>query len=350
MQRAFITIALIVALPATAGEGDVRYDHGLRIQSQSSSLHLTTRLQGRALMESDEPLSAHLARIRFSGKGHLVHDNVKYKFQLALEKGQVRVKDLYTDLDLGSAKLRIGQSKEAWSRQQITSSSQLALIDRSITDTDFYAGRGFGVMLHNGLGKSKRVEWALNAHLDDQLLQRDKETGIGNWNNTQQHVLPVVGGRLGYSSEGMKGYNEADLQGGGLRAAVAISAKAHLSDIDDTQGAYTQLDFALKAHGANLLGAVYGGERLVNGKLKPCGSGAHVQGGFMLNNKLQLAGRTAFTEFEGVVNTEVGGGVNVLLDGYHLYWQTGAYHVTRAAGADQVGKTWTAQSQVQLIF
>ena len=54
----------------------------------------------------------------------------KATIQVDLGKGAVNLKDAYADLVVGQVVVRLGQFKKPFSRQQLISSSRLALVDR----------------------------------------------------------------------------------------------------------------------------------------------------------------------------------------------------------------------------
>ena len=95
----------------------------------------------------------------------------KATIQVDLGKGAVNLKDAYADLVVGQVVVRLGQFKKPFSRQQLISSSRLALVDRAATDKAFKAGRDLGLMIHNG--NKGRFEYALgafNGHGDKGVL------------------------------------------------------------------------------------------------------------------------------------------------------------------------------------
>src|SRR5690606_20191191 len=104
-----------------------------------------------------------VTRARLTLKGKLLMPGLSYKFQADFGKGSVALKDYYFDYCLPNQVLciRPGQFKRPFSRQHITSSGKLELVDRSLTDKAFGAGRDIGVMLHDNYEKSPMFEYAL---------------------------------------------------------------------------------------------------------------------------------------------------------------------------------------------
>jgi hypothetical protein len=100
--------------------------------------------------------------------------------------------------------------------------------------------------------------------------------------------------RLGVNVGGIKGYSEADLEGGPLRLAAAVSYK--LMNIQDTEtaplGHGLEIDMMLKMSGVSFQLA---GILMKNGEADAQFAG-HAQGGaFVLPKRLQLAGRVGVT-------------------------------------------------------
>ena len=141
------------------------YNKGFFIQDQDGNFKVSigNRVQSRFTYEGVDGINAggtdesqfSIPRARLTFKGHAFNPDLKFKFQTDYGKGFLTLKDFFVNYKLSSAvQLRVGQWKRPFSRQQINSSGKLALVDRSITDKQFGAGRDIGIALHNNYEKS----------------------------------------------------------------------------------------------------------------------------------------------------------------------------------------------------
>ncbi|HWN72081.1 MAG TPA: porin, partial [Haliangium sp.] len=181
------------ATPAAAPEStplaSTGYDKGFFIESADRSFSLKTqaRVQFRytftSALEADEVTMEEsrdndsvfaVQRGRLTLGGHAFTKDLGYKLQADFGRGSVSLKDFYADYRIaGDALVRFGQYKRPFSRQQITSSGNLELVDRAITDGYYRAGRDAGVMVHNNYEKSPELEWA-----------------VGLFNGTGENIVP----------------------------------------------------------------------------------------------------------------------------------------------------------------
>lgn len=362
MPAAAGTLLMLASLsrPARAQEAEdasVRYDRGFVIESPDGAFSLKTqaRVQVRyTLLSAPDPDAAGDSRLigsqfavqraRLTLGGHAFTDDLGYKFQSDFGKGSVSLKDFYVDYRVaGDVRVRAGQYKRPFSRQQITSSGSQELVDRAITDKYFGAGRDVGVTVHNNYEKSPDIEWA-----------------VGLFNGTGENVVPdklnpALVARVGYNHGGIKGYTEADLEGGPLRFGVGASVLSELDlDGDDASGIRSELDYVIKMEGFSTTGGVYfataqDGEGFADQASQALGF--HVQAGYTVAHTHQVAGRYALIEPQ----TEGEGRLQEASIGYSLYrfehglkWQTDL-----AVGLDQgqsFGDDMQLRSQLQLSF
>lgn len=336
----------------------VGYKKGFFIKGEDErfALKLQARVQSRYTFESvEDPATGDRAtetsfavqRARLALSGHAFDEDLTFKFQSDFGKGSVSLKDFYIDYKIGSeARIRTGQWKKPFSRQQITSSGRQALVDRSITDKFFRAGRDIGVGVHNNYDKSPEIEWAAGVF---------NGTGEGT---VPDKLSPVIVARVGYNQGGIKGYSEADLEGGPLRYGIGASVQSELDfDEDNDSGVRAELDYVVKVNGLSSNGGVYvstaqevpGAEDTGFANQAYEATGFHLQLGYMLAEHHQLAGRYALIAPDG------GGNLQEITVGYSLYqfahnfkWQTDA-SVLQVAGADLGGEI-RVRTQLQLSF
>ena len=334
------------------------HDKGFFAQSADGAhkVVLGGRLQGRFTYAhdpeeiSDSPEAGDmlfaLKRGRVFLKGRAYGEDLTYKFQADFGKGDARLKDFYLDYALwkGSLHVRAGQYKRPFSRQQLTSSGRQTFVDRALTDEAFGAGRDLGLMLHNGSGEAAGLEWAagvFNGHGENQV--------------PDARFRPALVARLGYNHGGIKGYSEADLEGGPLRFALAASGKLDLDGATEADnGLRAEVDYIVKTGGLSSTGAFYAA--LPIDETASEGMGYHAQVGYMLGDGWQPALRYAAHMPEGDVGgrSEVSLGLSRYLRQHAFKWQT---DLTYAASdmVDDAGQVITTsdvmlRTQVQLVF
>jgi hypothetical protein len=306
------------ATPAApiAHSGNTGYDKGFFIKSDDGkfALKIKARVQPYLAMARSKTPAAdwtgafEVRRARLILEGNLHGDDLRYKIQSDFGKGNPSLKDWYADARLsGSTWIRAGQWKRPFSRQQITSSGKLELADRAITDKGFGAGRDIGVALHNGYEDSPAIEWIVGvwngtgdaAGFDVDLT--DPADPVVSVTNVPREFKPAFIGRVGLNSEGIKGYSEADLEGGPLRWAAAASFWGEADfDRDDTSNDKVELDFIVKAQGFTGSGAVYAMTRQAGTHVlsdqELAYIGFHLQTGYMIKPTWQGVARFAMID------------------------------------------------------
>jgi hypothetical protein len=301
-----------------------------------------------------------IARGRVTLEGH-VFGKTDYKFQTEFGKGFVFLRDYYLDQPLGPVRLRVGQWKKPYSRQQITSSGSLQLIDRSITDSFSGAGRDIGLAFHSGYEKTPDgLEWAVgvfNGTGDRSHIECETETVMmmttvdcGLPTNVPHDIGPTVVARVGFNHGGIKGYSESDLEGGPLRLGAGVSYMVDLAEGEsDPMVHRVGADLMLKVMGASLTGGFY----LINA-LDEMGErqndiGFHAQAGYFLTPKqLEVAARFAQIPEGDDELREILGGLNWFFQGHSLKWQLDG-GVLQSTTDPKVTEL-VLRSQAQLVF
>ena len=292
----------------------VGYDKGFFIKSDNGKFAMKMRARVQpyyTVTRTSEPkdyLNAfEVRRARLTLSGHAHTRALTYKFQTDYGKGFVTLKDFYFDVELApKVYVRAGQWKRPFSRQQIASSSNLEMTERAITDRAFGAGRDIGLAMLNHYEKSPEVEWtvgifngtgdgsAIASELDPMTME--VETKLPT--NVPKKFKPALIARVGLNRGGIKGYSEADLEGGPLRFGVGASVWLE-GDFDDNDASNqkAEVDYILKAGGFSTNGGVYAmTEQDGAGVLDAARSlvGFHVQAGYMVVPKrVNLAARYA---------------------------------------------------------
>jgi len=305
-----------------AGKGSVGYDKGFYIKTDDGkfSLNFTGRVQPFFVSTyTAEPKNfANAFEVR---RGRLVFDGnihskkLFYKFQADFGKGVVTLKDYHFDLELSKdVLLRMGQWKRPFSRQQITSSGRLETPDRAITDKAFGAGRDIGIAIGNRYEKSPDLEWivgvfngtgdaakleGVSVTLDPMTGEPIVDTAKAKFNNVPKDFLPALVARIGINRNGIKGYSEADLEGGPLRWGVGGSVQLEGDfDENDKSNQRLEVDYVVKAEGFSSTGGFYA---MTDQKADAATDveaslvGFHLQGGYMVVPKRwQLAARYGY--------------------------------------------------------
>ena len=274
----------------------------LKIGARVQTLLDVDSTEGASSRQDRWAFSIHRARLTFSG--HAFTKKLGYKLQTDFGKGFVTLKDFYLDAGLSDTIwLRAGQWKRPFSRQQINSSGNLELVDRAITDKQFKQGRDVGVVVHNGYEDAPELEWNVgvwNGQGDKASFTPvvDEVTGEvtgGSFSNVPKDFMPLFIARVGLNKNGLKGYSEADLEGGPVRWGVgaAVWAEADLDGGDDQQQQAT-VDAVIKVNGfsASLAGFL----QTVRGDTELATLGGHVQIGYVFGEgtrRMNAVGRYA---------------------------------------------------------
>ncbi|HLL23704.1 MAG TPA: porin [Kofleriaceae bacterium] len=297
----------------------VGYDKGFFIKSDDGkySLKITGRVQPFLNVTRTEGPPNNVAsnfevrRARLVLEGNIHSKKLLYKMQSDFGRGFVTLKDFHADVALADdVWLRVGQWKRPFSRQQINSSGRLEVTDRAITDRAFGAGRDIGFALRNDYEKSPAFEWVVGVFngtgdaarvtstttIDPMTMMPTTTTGLPT--NVPRDFRPVVVARAGINANGLKGYTEADLEGGPLRHGVAASVWLEGDfDEDDKSNQKIEVDGVVKVEGLSASAGVYAQTDQTGSSVTDAEEsllGFHVQAGYMVVPKhWQVAGRYA---------------------------------------------------------
>lgn len=157
--------------PGSPPQFNVYWDKGLRFKSEDGNFKL--KLGGRIMNDwgwfnEDHDISRRIgdqvdgtefrrARLYLSGE---IYGNIGFKAQYDFAGGDPEFKDAYMELKkipiLGN--FRVGQFKEPFSFEELTSSKYITFMERSLNNV-FAPGRNTGFMLHNH-ALDNRMTWA----------------------------------------------------------------------------------------------------------------------------------------------------------------------------------------------
>lgn len=326
------------------------YKKGFFLQSADGdfSMKLKGRIQARFEFDSvdggterEENYAISIPRARIKLAGNLYGSELDYSLQLDMGKGQVSLKDALLNYKVGEKVwVRVGQFKKPFSRQQISSSGKQTFVDRAITDKGFGSGRDIGVMLHNRFEKSPTVEWAVgvfngtgdkgqfSGDVEVDTMTGEGEVTSGKFSNVPDKMAPMVVARVGYNSGKMKGYSEADLEGGPLRFGLGASVLSEFdSDNDDSSMVAGQLDYIVKNNGFSSTGGIYIATGQDGAKFSDqalAAIGAHAQFGYVLSGNVQPAVRYELVAPDGPDNNvhAVRGAVSLYKEKHNFKWTT----------------------------
>ena len=356
----------------------VGYDKGFFLQDEKGLFRLVigARIQGRLAFErveshetddagedvaattNEDSYQFSIPQARLKLSGHVFSERVAYNVQPDFgNKGYPALISAYGDFGLvpDVLHLRVGQWERPFSRQQITSSGSFHLVDRAITDKAFGAGRDLGVAFHNNYEKSPKLEWALgvfngagdkpwfdggfegtgatdedgNITVEGDVSSKAKPT------NVPDKLRPALVARIGFNTGKIKGYSEADLEGGPFRFGMAASVQADFdAAYEQTAATRGELDFIMKVRGFSLDGAVYvasaqDGDGFADQRYAAWG--LHAQAGYVIAGRVEPVIRYALVDLDGDDNNsqEILGGLSIYFFKHNLKWQTEAGSVLR---------------------
>jgi phosphate-selective porin OprO/OprP len=284
---------------------------GLRISFPKAEINLTQRIQVRYTYEQFEDIrtppstlptsledkgSFRVRRMKTKFDGWIFSKNLTYELQANWAAPTNELEDANIDYDFTGGKrafrLRAGQYKAAFGRQELTSSGSQQFVDRAITNT-FAPARQIGLQAWGQLGSAAAadmLEWRAGAY---------NGNGVNQTTNDNEKYL--LAGRVMYSPWGSVGYSESNLEAYDLRLSIAGEVLNNDLIVRPATGAATGtydktvgIDVALKAFKAlSVFGAYYDGSRENPAGVKTDRNGWVGQVGWLLTPNWEVAGRYA---------------------------------------------------------
>ncbi|NOU29920.1 MAG: hypothetical protein HOO96_18605 [Polyangiaceae bacterium] len=327
---------------AKAASGRVGFDDGLYVSTADDAHRISVggRLMTRFAVAREDGLvqsrfSIPTARARISGHVFSTNDFV---ISGELGRGAFELRDAYLDRPIFGARLRLGQFKVPYSRQQLTSLSRMQFTERALTNAFSNADRDLGISLyHRPEPKSRGVEWYL---------------GVFNGGGVApaqlvDHALPRVAARIGWSSARVNGYDEADFDGGPLRVAAALGYLGDLTPTDAMVHRFN-VDGILKFYGTSLSWAAYLNSRPSPAETRKLAIGYHAQiGHFLVPRRLEFGARFSRIPEAQRERQEVLAVMNIYGFEHRLKWQVegGTF---RTPGSDVLD--WLLRIQMQVVI
>lgn len=187
-------------------------DFKLKINLQLQPQYQFVAVENQANNGKTHTFQLRRARIIFSGNAF--YPELTYKFQLEAKGGRVstpRDADVATGPNLRDGwlnykvsngfNIKAGQFKTAHNREELTSSSKLQFVDRSINNEVFTFARSLALMFHGSFFE-KQLEYAIFVAND--VARRN----VTNFNNEI-----VAGGKIVWNALGYHGYTMSDIKG-----------------------------------------------------------------------------------------------------------------------------------------
>ncbi len=354
-------LAVVVATtPAVAGEA--AYDKGFVIKDGDFKLKTQGRVQTRYTWDAEDvgdetENSQHFAiqRARLKLSGNAFSKALKFKFQADWGKGGAALKDFAVTYVFEKKVLQVtlGQFKRNFSRHQLTSSGKLALIDRAITDKALPSGRDIGFTVGNGK-KGVAFEWSVGvfngtgdkARFVPKIDSATGEVTGGKFSNVPDDFKPAIVARAAYNHGKIKGYSDADLEGGGLRFSVAGNSYYDANATNDEDPVWIGgVDYALKASGFSSVGGFY-----IDTTKDAEGKAFFAQAGYLVSDRYQPVARHAqiMADEGDAKKVETTLGLSVYFFGHNAKLQAdySLLDTTDSAGEETNDKRLRAQLQL----
>jgi hypothetical protein len=362
--------------PAPVGP-NAGYDKGFFLRSDDGNYKLTTkaRVQSRftyvATDKGPEQAAFSVERARLVLKGNAFGTDFEYFFQTEFGKNSPSLKDFYVDYKMCSeARVRAGQWTRPFARQHITSDGSQEMLDRSSVDKAFGSGRDVGLALQNDYEQSPEFEYAVgvfngtgDAAVTTGAVVVNPATNSGtiakaSASNVPSLFDPAVVFHVGYNYGGIKGYSEADLEGGGLRFGVAAASMVNFdANNNDDSRVRAELDGVLKLEGLSLSSTVYVASKQTGSGFGDRASdaiGSNSQIGYVIGKKFQPAFRFGVVSKKktpgglvapNAITRELGLALNYYIEGHSLALTTeGAMLHVQDTNTDDL--RWTTQLQL----
>ena len=355
---------------------NVQYRYpGLRLSFPKAEINLSSRMQIRYTHEQFDDIrtrptpfpttledrgSFRIRRMRVKFDGWIYTRDLTYELQwdLADTSGN-QLQDANIDYDFTAGKklfrLKAGQFKAPFSHQQLTSSGNQQLVDRSLLDAFFVPGRQLGVQLWGQVGTVAApdfVDWRVG------VFNGNGRTSTANDNDEFQYVARVV-----VSPWGGVGYSESNLEAYDFRLSFAGEFNNNDAIIQPATGAWTGTE--VETFGAGVLlkavkalflkGQYYSGQSETGAGVETDRDGWMVQGGWLFTPKWEVACRYGVldpnTDTDNNDQTEWRAGLSWYMNKHNWKLQADYGETENEAAAPTTFRTLKElRIQAQLIF
>jgi hypothetical protein len=347
---------------------------GLRLSFPKAEINLSNRLQVRYTSEQfddirnppsplpsslEDKSSFRIRRFKTKFDGWIYSKDLTFELQLNWTDTANPLEDANFDYDFTSGKkffrLKAGQFKAPFSQQQLTSSGNQQLVDRSILDAFYAPGRQLGAQMWGQFGPhavADFVDWRFG------VFNGNGRTTTANDNDKFEYV-----GRVMVSPWGSVGYSESNLEAYDFRLSFAGEYNNNDTIVQPATGSRTGTDVetfgagvVLKAFKSLFLyGQYYSGESETSAGAETDRDGWMIQGGWLFTPKWEIAGRWAQvdpnTDTDDNDQTEWRAGISWYMNKHN--WKIQAdYGITKneAAAATTFRELKELRVQAQLTF
>lgn len=354
----------------------VTYDNGLVAESANEEFEMKINLRTQTRFEavrkdSIDDWQNHfvIPRLRFQLEGHAWGEDTTYKSEFDFSnRGNPILKDFYVDhafyMPFQDVHVRGGQWKKPFARHELVSDFGSEFNERALANGLVDIGRDLGLAIHNGYDKSPDgLEWAVgvfngtgDADRSPSTLSCDDPDDARTCtpstpSNTPTDLDTLLVAHVGWNMGGIKGYTEADLEGGPLRLSVGLSYQADFNDFNkDLEGDLlvehgAVLDGLVKYEGIDVQAAAY---MLKRGSADPDYSYLGQAGYMIVPKKYQVAARYSLTPAGSDDDVqELLGAFTWFFKGQNFKWATDA-GIIKASASDTTDIQ--VRSQIQALF
>jgi len=356
---------------ASATRPQVRWDFGTTFEFENARVTLQNRVQFRFTDEfppdtlqlpgtnnpGERKPSFKIRRAKTQLEGFLLWKELTYELQIGwagsdsgIAEGTTfsGLEDAYLDWDVskrGLLRLRGGQFKVPFGRQEFTSSERQQFVERSIVGGELTRTRDVGIMA-SGATDQNRLAWALGAFNGNQRNRPANDNGKLQWN-----------ARLTFQPWGDVGYSEGDFESKdhplvAIEGAFEHNDRHGVTNANDFRDRTFGLNGVFKYAGLSLFGEYFWRNRAPETGESFGSDGYHAQAGyFLVRNRFEAAVRYACwdpTDARGDNEiTELAGALNYYIRGHKLK-ATGDFRRLRSEGRDETAHE--LRLQVQFLF
>ena len=247
-----------------------------------------------------------LRRVRPVINGKLIDEDISYQLHLSTAPRSLELMDLFVDYRAqADLNFRVGQYKIPFTRHRMNSFRARQVADWSLPTRYFGAERQYGVMAHNGLAKPPPFEYQLGVFSG---VNARKAAAVGipisyadPTPNPSDLIAPApaadlhpeVVAHVALNRGGINVRDPSDLEGGGLRYSIGMSAAW---DIRPSARQDTALRLApelmVKYRGMGAIAAGFLGvckQVALSGGHKPCLAGVVVSASHMIGQRYEIA-------------------------------------------------------------
>lgn len=308
--------------------------------------------------QKDDFSSLQVKRGKIFVHGNAFTKNLTYKIQVNVAGSSVTLEDFYTDYKVfEDMKIRGGQYKVPFNRQELTSSGSQQFVDRAITNEAFNLGRDQGVMMHSFL-LNGYTEYAIGVF-----------NGNGRNKPANENNGHLYAGRFAFYPLGkFDMYSESDIDynssiKAGISVAGAYNTRVPFEVVEENKKetlikdvTNITADGIIKWQGLSLAGDYFLMTTDIREGEKITSAGVNLQAGaFIIPQHLEIAGRFARVDHNTEINDdteqEIAGGINYFINKHNLKLQADYAIITEEQPNDDPALTENRfRLQFQAIF